>query len=132
MIVLLMKPMSCIRYPNNCFKLISITLLKYKMYIHPCHLLYTHRALCTIKYLYSHQNKTVGKLRMMVWMLQMMIPMMIASSQDGFIMMTPAATSHKIATESAVTKVSFTHSMLNMIDDILHNVPKKLPVSFPI
>jgi enhancing lycopene biosynthesis protein 2 len=45
--------------------------------------------------------------------------------EDGFMMMTPAVMmSQKIATESAATKVSFTHSMLNMLGDRLHNVPK--------
>jgi hypothetical protein len=45
--------------------------------------------------------------------------------EDDFVMMTPAATlSQKIGTESTVTKVSFKHSMLNMLGDRLRNVPK--------
>jgi hypothetical protein len=63
----------------------------------------------------------------------MMIPMMIMSyDEDGFVMMTPAAMlSQKIATESAATKVSFTRSMLNMIDDILLNIPKNCQFHSP-
>jgi hypothetical protein len=40
--------------------------------------------------------------------------------EDCFIMMTPTTTlSQKIAIESIATKVSFTRSMLNMLDDRL-------------
>jgi hypothetical protein len=45
--------------------------------------------------------------------------------EDGFLMMTPANTmSQKIASESAASKVSFMHSVLNILGDRLQNIPK--------
>jgi hypothetical protein len=45
--------------------------------------------------------------------------------EGDFVMMTPKGTMlQKRAGESAATKVCFTRSMLNMIGDRLHNVPK--------
>jgi hypothetical protein len=52
--------------------------------------------------------------------------------EDDFIMMTPAATlSQKIAMESATTQVSFTCSMLNMLDNRLCNVSKNCQFHSP-
>jgi hypothetical protein len=45
--------------------------------------------------------------------------------EGDFVMMTPKGTMlQKRAGESVATKVCFTRSMLNMIGDRLHNVPK--------
>jgi hypothetical protein len=47
-------------------------------------------------------------------------------------MLTPAATlSQQVATQSAETQVPFTRSMLNMLGDRLHNVPKNCQFRSP-
>jgi hypothetical protein len=54
------------------------------------------------------------------------------NDEDGFVIMTPPVTmSQKIAAKSAATKISFTCSMLNMLDDRLHNVPKNCQFRSP-
>jgi hypothetical protein len=54
------------------------------------------------------------------------------NDEDSFVMMTPVVTmSQTIAAESATTNISFTHSMLNILGNKLHNVPKNCQFCSP-
>jgi hypothetical protein len=82
-----------------------------------------------MKYLYSPLYKTIANSWIIVQMLQMMNLTMVMKTihNDD----TAATLSQKIATESIGTQVSFTHSMLNMLGDRLHNIPKNYQFRSP-
>jgi hypothetical protein len=123
MIATLMNPTRCTRYYNNRFNFLQYVVISSTF------------ILCPIAIVYAHTQYNTNQEALTCTLEQGHTEVMdnaddvandeFTYDEDGFMMMTPAVMmSQKIATESAATKVSFTHSMLNMLGDRLHNVPK--------